>query len=114
MEEASLQLVAWGKVDSPARQAPSVETMPLLQTTPPSELESTQTPPSPRSGPLRGSATPFCFRLAGSLRHGLFLPREEGRRLHRGWVSVGVGGRDLRGRLQSGGGVAASVTTSLT
>lgn len=78
MEEASLQLVAWGKVDSPARQTLSVETMPLLQTTPPSELESTQTPPPPThtpSGTLRGSATPFCFRLAGSLRHGLVLPR---------------------------------------
>lgn len=75
MEEASLQLVAWGEVDSPVRQAPNVETMPLLQTTPPSELESIQGPPSPRSGTLRGSATPFCFRLAGSLRHGLVLPR---------------------------------------
>lgn len=47
MEEASLQLVAWGEVDSPVRQAPNVETMPLLQTTPPSELESIQGPPSP-------------------------------------------------------------------
>lgn len=45
----------------------------------------------------------------------LFCRREEGRLYRRGWVSGGVwGGRNLRGRLQSGGGVAAAMTTSLT